>query len=126
MNIAKELKIGVLLTIVFIGLVAFGFYSQKSTPNNTISNTPATTEPNQTTSTYSLSDIAKHNQSSDCWFVINKNVYNVTKYASSHPGGTTTITDYCGTDATSAYDSIMKHGTRSNADLAKLLIGTIK
>lgn len=34
---------------------------------------------------FSTAEVAKHNQSSDLWMVINGRVYDVTKYAPDHP-----------------------------------------
>lgn len=50
-------------------------------------------------------EVAKHNKISDCWMIIGGNVYNLTGYASSHPGGGNNITDYCGADGTRAFDT---------------------
>jgi cytochrome b involved in lipid metabolism len=36
---------------------------------------------------FSVSEISKHNQSEDIWIVVSGYVYNVTTFASQHPGG---------------------------------------
>ena len=36
---------------------------------------------------YSLEEVGKHNSVRDLWLVINDKVYDVTKYATTHPGG---------------------------------------
>ncbi|KAJ3887196.1 FMN-dependent dehydrogenase-domain-containing protein [Lentinula edodes] len=51
-------------------------------------------------------EIAKHNDASSCWIIINNNVYDVTEFLSVHPGGPNIILKYAGSDATSAYDPI--------------------
>ena len=38
-------------------------------------------------SVYTLAVVAKHNAKSDCWFMVNGWVLNVTKFLSEHPGG---------------------------------------
>jgi len=48
--------------------------------------------------------LVQHNVSNNCWLAIHGNVYNLTLYAPDHPGGPEYITDFCGTDATKAYD----------------------
>lgn len=35
----------------------------------------------------STSEIAKHNSSSDCWLVIDDQVWDCTEFAKQHPGG---------------------------------------
>ena len=36
---------------------------------------------------YTMDQVAEHNTEGDCWTVLNGRVYDITKYASSHPGG---------------------------------------
>lgn len=45
-------------------------------------------------------EIEKHNQRTDKWLVIDRKVYNITKWASRHPGGQRVIGHYAGEDAT--------------------------
>ncbi|MBP9760317.1 MAG: hypothetical protein KBD24_03015 [Candidatus Pacebacteria bacterium] len=47
--------------------------------------------------------VAFHKTVSDCWLTIDNNIYDVTEYISFHPGGTQTILDYCGAEATDAF-----------------------
>jgi len=35
----------------------------------------------------SVSEIQKHNNADDCWIVVNGKVYDFTKFAPNHPGG---------------------------------------
>lgn len=50
-----------------------------------------------------MSELAKHNKLSDCWMLISGNVYDITSFFGSHPGGNSTMISTCGTDATDAY-----------------------
>lgn len=54
--------------------------------------------PSGSTATYTKDDVAKHNSASDCWFVIDGGVYDVTSFIEKHPGGKV-ITMACGKDA---------------------------
>ena len=36
---------------------------------------------------YEWSEVSKHDKEDDCWIVINKKVYDVTKFVDEHPGG---------------------------------------
>ena len=53
--------------------------------------------------TLNIAEITKHNKQSDCWMLINGNVYDITSFFGSHPGGNATMAATCGTDATDAY-----------------------
>ncbi|KAI5801971.1 FMN-dependent dehydrogenase-domain-containing protein [Pyronema domesticum] len=55
-------------------------------------------------------EVAKHNSPSSCWVIIHNNVYDVTTFLSSHPGGSSIILRYAGLDATSEYDPIHPAG----------------
>lgn len=53
--------------------------------------------------TLNMVEIAKHNKQSDCYMLISGNVYDITPFFGSHPGGNGTMLATCGTDATDAY-----------------------
>lgn len=125
-----EIKLGVMLAVLFIVSVVFVYINNshnkdtndKTSPNVQISASIS----KQSNSSFSLSDVAKHNTNNDCWYVINNNVYNVTNYLSVHSGGPQILAQYCGKDATTAYNFVKKHGPRANSDLASLLIGILR
>ncbi|CAJ1418435.1 unnamed protein product [Effrenium voratum] len=45
-------------------------------------------------------EVAKHNKADDAWIVVDGDVYDVTKFAGVHPGGTQILLEYAGKDAT--------------------------
>jgi cytochrome b involved in lipid metabolism len=53
------------------------------------------------TGPFSLDEIAKHNKASDCWIIVDKEVYDVTEYIDDHPGGES-ILKYAGRNSTAA------------------------
>jgi len=53
-------------------------------------------------SSFSMSDVAKHNNQNDCWIVIDRKVYDVTNYIESHPGGKV-MANFCGQDGSLAF-----------------------
>jgi len=53
---------------------------------------------------YSIQDVAQHNKQSDCWLVIEGEVYDATKFIASHPGGKA-ILEGCGADATLLFEN---------------------
>jgi cytochrome b involved in lipid metabolism len=57
-----------------------------------------------------LEELARHNTSADCWIGLHGNVFNLTDYAQSHPGGARVITNLAGTNGTSEYQRFHSPG----------------
>lgn len=55
--------------------------------------------------------MAKHTSVDSCWVVLYGNVYDVTEFLPSHPGGSKIILQLAGRDATEEYDPIHPPGT---------------
>ncbi len=53
---------------------------------------------------YTMEKVRENNSASSCWSIINGNVYDLTKWISSHPGGRSAITGICGRDGTSSFN----------------------
>lgn len=64
-------------------------------------------------------EVANHSSAGDCWSVVGSNVYDLTPYVSSHPGGSAVIKAICGKDATAAFTA--QHGSAGKA--ANVLAG---
>mmetsp|Transcript_28788 Transcript_28788/g.40472 ORF Transcript_28788/g.40472 Transcript_28788/m.40472 type:complete len:153 (-) Transcript_28788:1172-1630(-) len=56
----------------------------------------------------SMEELQRHNTANDCWVIYDGDVYDMTDYAKRHPGGSSIITKYAGTDATAAYKQFHK------------------
>ncbi|KAK4084374.1 uncharacterized protein Triagg1_854 [Trichoderma aggressivum f. europaeum] len=54
---------------------------------------------------YSQKEIWLHNSAEDAWMVIHGEVYDVTKYIQSHPGGVDVLIEAAGTNASEAFDN---------------------
>ncbi|MFA6382152.1 MAG: cytochrome b5-like heme/steroid binding domain-containing protein [Candidatus Buchananbacteria bacterium] len=67
-----------------------------------------------------LAEVAKHNQSNDCWLIINNQVYDLSSYAPYHPGGSAML-PYCGREATAAYNDKDGGGAPHSQNAANLL-----
>jgi hypothetical protein len=91
----------------------------------TASPTPTPTPTDTTGTGITVAQVATHKTASDCWSIINKKVYNLTSYVSSHPGGTAVISAICGKDGTSAFSG--QHGGEATPTsvLSGLLLGTL-
>jgi hypothetical protein len=51
---------------------------------------------------YTMAKVKENNSAASCWSVINGNVYNLTQWINSHPGGQSVIRGLCGVDGTSS------------------------
>lgn len=90
--------------------------SQNSTPTNIVQDT--IDQINSNSIVLNMTEIAKHNTQSDCWLLINGKVYNITSYFGSHPGGSRTMSETCGKDATDAYYTQDPNATSSQTKSA--------
>lgn len=59
----------------------------------------------------SAEEVVKHTTPESCWVVLYGNVYDVTEFLPSHPGGSKIILQLAGRDATEEYDPIHPPGT---------------
>ena len=55
--------------------------------------------------TFTLAEVTKNNNDKNCWTIVDENVYNLTTWIKSHPGGENAILSLCGVDGTSAFKS---------------------
>ncbi|CAJ1366247.1 unnamed protein product [Effrenium voratum] len=55
---------------------------------------------------FTREEVAKHSTPEDAWIVVDGDVYDVTKFAQMHPGGTQILLDYAGQDATEDFYSL--------------------
>ena len=72
------------------------------------------------TTKYTMASVAQHSSPGNCWTVVNKKVYNVSKFR--HPGGSV-INSVCGKDASSQFKAYHKAGAISK--VSKYQIGTL-
>ncbi|KAJ5812234.1 hypothetical protein N7474_008535 [Penicillium riverlandense] len=68
---------------------------------------------------WSAQQISSHKTPDDCWIVVDKQVWDVTDFLDEHPGGSTIILKYAGSDATKAYSevhapSVLKNNLQPN------------
>jgi hypothetical protein len=69
--------------------------------------------------------VKANNTASSCWTVISGNVYDLTRWISSHPGGSGAIRSLCGTDGTSEFNSMHRNQNKPEARLAGYLLGPL-
>jgi cytochrome b involved in lipid metabolism len=96
-------------------------------PSVSTTKTPSpSTTPTNSAKSYTASDVASHNNQSSCWTIVNGNIYDLTSYINSHPGGQRAIDSICGVNGTGAFDN--QHGGASKPEkvLQSFLIGPLK
>jgi hypothetical protein len=74
-----------------------------STPTQQATPTPSPTLTTQNSLGYTRQQVEANNTATKCWSIINDNVYDLTKWIKSHPGGQSAITFICGIDGTNAF-----------------------
>jgi cytochrome b involved in lipid metabolism len=117
--VKKENIIGIIGTILVIGLVTYFSVSYFDNKNPVISsniNGQNSVDNNMLTE----ANVATHNAKTDCWLIINNKVYDVTNYLKSHPGGQAIVLPYCGKDATQAFDTKAGQGSHSQNAIEQL------
>ncbi|KMT05615.1 hypothetical protein BVRB_7g167560 [Beta vulgaris subsp. vulgaris] len=73
---------------------------------------------------FSLSEVAEHNSSKDCWLVIGGKVYDVTKFLEDHPGGDEVLLSATGKDATDDFEDV-GHSSTARAMMDEMYVGDI-
>jgi hypothetical protein len=93
------------------------------TPSVSPSPTPSPTLTTQTSVGFTQPQVEANNSTAKCWSIINDNVYDLTKWIKSHPGGQSAITFICGKDGTDAF--LAQHRGQSSpfSRLASFYIG---
>lgn len=114
--------------VVLVSGAWFYFNANTPAPNTTsVANnvTTKTDTGSATGQTYTIAQVATHNNNSSCWSAINGGVYDLTSWISRHPGGEQAILSLCGTDGSAAFNE--EHGgqRRPTSELASFKIGTL-
>lgn len=72
---------------------------------------------------YSRSEVNKHNVRGDCWIIVNNEVLDVTHWLQNHPGGELPILALAGVDATENFYSF--HPKETASRLSRFKIGIV-
>lgn len=95
-----------------------------STPKPTTKPTPKPTTSGPTTG-YTAAVVKKHNSVSDCWSIVDKNVFDLTSWISKHPGGPGVIQAMCGVDSSAAFNGKHSGSATAKATLVSYKIGPL-
>ena len=74
---------------------------------------------------YTMERVKANGTTSSCWAVISGNVYDLTKWIGSHPGGSGAIASLCGTDGTSEFLAMHRNQNKPESRLAGYLLGSL-
>lgn len=73
---------------------------------------------------FTLSEVAQHNTSKDCWLVISGKVYDVSKFMEDHPGGDDVLLSATGKDATDDFEDV-GHSSTARAMMDEMYVGDV-
>ncbi len=76
----------------------------------------------------SLAELARHRSAADCWMAIEGNVYDFTSYVATHPTAPEVIIQWCGKEATEAFNTKgygRPHSAAASAILPRYLVGKL-
>ena len=90
-----------------------------------VSATPSASAAAPVAAGYTMEKVKANGTSSSCWTVISGNVYDLTKWIGSHPGGSGAITSLCGTDGTSGFMAMHRNQSKPESRLAGYLLGPL-
>lgn len=85
----------------------------------------AAATPTDASGAITMADVQAHATASDCWSVVDGNVYDLTSWVNQHPGGTGVITSMCGVDASAAFRDQHDNQGEPNQFLASFELGPL-
>ena len=74
---------------------------------------------------YTLAKVKANASAASCWTVIKGNVYDLTKWIGSHPGGESAILSLCGQDGSASFASQHEGKSKPESRLAGYLLGPL-
>ncbi len=79
---------------------------------------------------FSREEVAQHATTSDCWMIVEKEVYDLSAYLPDHEKYTKALPDFCGKDATEAWNTKSEkqkpHSKKAGIVLKKYKVGDLK
>ena len=114
-----------------VGKVVRGTYEApkpvaSSTPKAETAATPvASSTPKTEPAGYTMEKVRANNSEASCWSVIDGNVYDLTQWIASHPGGKGNILSLCGKNGTAEFASKHRGDGNPQARLKGFLLGPL-
>ena len=97
-------------------------------PKPTASSTPKaepSAKPKAEQTGYTMEKVRANNNEASCWSVIDGNVYDLTNWIASHPGGKGNILSLCGKNGTAEFASKHRGDSNPQARLKGFLLGPL-
>ena len=91
-----------------------------ATPTSTPTSTPMAEQ-----SGYTMGKVRANNSEASCWSVIDGNVFDLTKWIASHPGGRGNILSLCGKNGTAEFAAKHRGDSNPQARLRGFLLGPL-
>lgn len=115
---------------VLRGVVPEVKVSASPAPSASVAATPAptvTASPSASASAagYTMADVRANSSARSCWSAINGNVYDLTRWINSHPGGAGAIQSLCGIDGSAAFAGQHSGQAKPESRLAGYLLGPL-
>lgn len=82
-------------------------------------------EPEEESSGFTMAMVSENDDASSCWSVINGNVYDLTEWINSHPGGPQRILSLCGADGSASFNSMHQGQSNPESRLQSFLLGPL-
>jgi cell division septation protein DedD len=96
------------------------------TPTRVVTPSPTPTPtPTATTAGYTMAQVRANNTARSCWTAIDGVVYDLTRWISNHPGGSSAILFLCGTDGTNAFSAQHQNQARPAVRLDSYRLGPL-
>ncbi len=95
--------------------------SAAATPTASATPTPTASK----AASLTMKDVSTNNTPKSCWSAIDGNVYDLTRWINSHPGGAAAITFLCGTDGSKAFAAQHAGEGKPTSRLASYLLGPL-
>ncbi|CAH8872149.1 unnamed protein product [Trichobilharzia szidati] len=73
---------------------------------------------------FTLEEVKKHNRADDLWIIIHDKVYDLTKFASEHPGGEVVLEEQAGSYGTEPFEDV-GHSSDAREIMEQYYIGDI-
>ena len=77
------------------------------------------------TAGYTMTQVKTNKSATKCWSVINGNVYDLTAWINSHPGGSGSIISVCGIDGTQDFLAMHRNQSKPESRLSSYLLGPL-
>ncbi len=96
------------------------------TPTRVVTPSPTPTPtPAATTAGYTMAQVRANNTARSCWTAIDGVVYDLTRWISNHPGGSSAILFLCGIDGTNAFNAQHQNQSRPSIRLDTYRLGPL-